>query len=259
MKLFDFAIIKLTICLIIGILIGYFYNISLHLILSVLGSLILILTATFFIAKKQFIKTIWFGLFAFLTMICLGILTVNFHNQKNYSNHYSKFIPSQNDSTKSITFRIREVLKPNNYSDKYIIDILKEDGKNVSGKSILNIQKDSLEKPLNVDDVFITNTNFREVIPSLNPSQFNYKNYLEKQYIYHQLFIENNALFKIKTDQQTLFGIANKVRDYINLKLKSYDFKPDELAIINAILLGQHKTLVKMFIITTPMQELYTF
>jgi competence protein ComEC len=243
MKLLNFAIIKLTICLIIGILIGYFYNISFHLILSVLGSLILILTATFFIAKKQFIKTIWFGLFAFLTMICLGILTINFHNQKNFSNHYSKFISSQNDSIKTITFRIRDVLKPSNYSNKYVIDILKEDDINVSGKSILNIQKKSLEKPLNVDDVFITKTNFREVNPSLNPSQFNYKSYLEKQYIYHQLFITKESLFKVETTQKTIFGIANKVRDYINLKLKSYNFKPDELAIINAILLGQRQNI----------------
>jgi competence protein ComEC len=241
MKLLNFTIIKLTICLVIGILIGYFYNIPLHFILYVLSSLIIVLTTSYFFSKKQFIKTIWFGLFAFLTMCFIGVLTAQLHNKKNYSNHYSKFISSQNDSIKTITFRIRDVLKPSQFYDKYIIDVLKEDEIYVSGKSILNVEKDSLKKALSVDDVFITKTIFRDVIPPLNPSQFNYKNYLEKQYIYHQLFIENNALFEVKTDQQTLFGIANKIRDYINLKLKPYNFKPDELAIINAILLGQRQ------------------
>ncbi|MFH4964877.1 ComEC/Rec2 family competence protein [Gaetbulibacter sp. M235] len=242
MKLLNFPIIKLTIYLIIGILIGYYCNISIYFTLFILGLLILILTVVFLIAKKQFAKTIWFGLFAFLIMVFIGVLTVNFHNQKNYSNHYSNFI-TKNDSIKTITFRIREVLKPGNYYDKYIIDILKEDSIQVSGKSILNVQKDTLKNVLHVDDIFITNAIFKEVIPPLNPSQFNYKSYLEKQYICHQLFIKNDALFKVKTNQQTLFGIANNIREHINLKLKSYKFKPDELAIINAILLGQRQNI----------------
>ncbi len=242
MKLLSFPIIKLTIYLITGILIGYYYNISFNLILFILGLLVLILTVVFFIAKKQFVKTIWFGLFAFLTMAFIGILTVNLHNQKNYSNHYSNFI-TKNDSIKTITFRIREVLKPSNYYNKYIIDILKEDSIYVSGKSILNVKKDTIKNISHVDDIYITNAIFKEVISPLNPSQFNYKSYLEKQYVYHQLFIKNDALFKVKTNQQTLFGIADNIREHINLKLKSYKFKPDELAIINAILLGQRQNI----------------
>jgi len=241
MKLLDFPIIKLCLCLVTGILIGYYFNIPTNAIALILGMLMLVLTITYFIVKNQFTKTIWFGLFTFLTMIFIGILSVNFHNQKNYSNHYSNFI-TENDSLKTITFRIREILKPGNYYDKYIIDLLKVDDDSVSGKSILNLQKDSLTK-LNVDEVYITKTTFKEVIPPLNPGQFNYKNYLEKQYIYHQLFVKSNSLFKAKTTSKTLFGIANSIRENINLNLKLYKFKPDELAIINAILLGQRQNI----------------
>jgi len=241
MKLLDFPIIKLCLCLVTGILIGYYCNIPTNTIVLILGMLILVLTITYFVVKNQLTKTIWFGLLAFLTMILIGILSVNFHNQKNYTHHYSNFI-TENDSLKSITFRIREVLKPGNYYDKYIIDLLKVDDNSVSGKSILNIQKDSLNK-LNVDEVYITKTTFKEIIPPLNPGQFNYKNYLEKQYIYHQLFVKNNSLFKGKTTSKTLLGIANNIREHINLKLKLYEFKPDELAIINAVLLGQRQNI----------------
>jgi len=241
MKLLDFPIIKLCLCLVTGILIGYYCNIPTNTIVLILGLQMLVLTITYFIVKNQFTKTIWFGLLAFLTMILIGILSVNFHNQKNYTHHYSNFI-TENDSLKSITFRIREVLKPGNYYDKYIIDLLKVDDNSVSGKSILNIQNDSLNK-LNVDEVYITKTTFKEIIPPLNPGQFNYKNYLEKQYIYHQLFVKNNSLFKGKTTSKTLLGIANNIREHINLKLKLYEFKPDELAIINAVLLGQRQNI----------------
>ena len=219
MKLLNFTIIKLTICLIIGVLIGCFYPVSIKINYYILGILLSILTASYFIS--------------------IGVLTVNIHNQKLISNHYSHFIPSEKGSTKTITLRIREVLKPGNFYDKYIVDVLKIDDTPVSGKTLINILKDSTDNNLKVDSVLITKTEFKDVFEPLNPGQFNYKSYLKKQYIYHQLFLTNQDLFKVKSSKKTLFGIANQIREFVNLKLSSHSFKPDELAIINAMLLGQ--------------------
>ena len=83
---------------------------------------------------------------------------------------------------KTITFKIREVLKPNNYYDKYIVNILKINEFNVTGKSIINIQKDSISIPLKVDDIFITKALLENINPHLNPNQFNYKAFLEKKW-----------------------------------------------------------------------------
>lgn len=243
MKLFNFPIIKLTICLILGVLIGYLYPIPFECNAYLLSFLLIILTVSYIIARKQFIKTIWFGIIAFMTMISLGIWTVTIHNQKNYSNHYTHFISAENDSLKTITFRIKEVLKPNNHYNKYIIDVLRTEGFPVSGKSILNIPKDTPKNTLRVDAVFMTKTIFNEVNPPLNPGQFNYKNYLKKQYIYHQLYATRDELLRLQSKQPTLLGIANNIRERINQKLKTYSFKPDELAIINALLLGQRQNI----------------
>lgn len=241
MRLLNFTIIKLTFCLIIGIILGYALNISPSIVLYLTSTLVIALLTSFLIAKKQFIKTIWFGVLAFLMMISIGILTTNFHNQKNFSNHYINQLSTHTDSLKTITFRIREVLKSGHYYDKYVIDILKVDGIESKGKSLLNIEKDTLQKPLKVDAIFITKTDFKNLIHPLNPHQFDYKNYLEKKYIYHQLFISNQSLLKVSSNTHTLFGIANNIRDFINSKLKPYNFEPDELAIINALLLGQRQ------------------
>ncbi|MFH6767920.1 ComEC/Rec2 family competence protein [Gaetbulibacter aquiaggeris] len=243
MKLLNFNIIKLSVCLIIGILFGYFYNTTTISLLYILGALLLLFTISYFVAKNQFIKTIWFGMIGYAIMICIGILNVNIHNPLNNSTHYSNVINEKNDSTKLFTLRIREVLKSSYYDDKYIVDLIKIDSLKVSGKSILNIKKDPLNNPLKVGDVFMTKTSLRDVNPPLNPGQFNYKNYLEKQYIYHQLFVTKDMLFNLKTSDQTVFGIANKIREHINFKLIKYSFKPDELAIINAILLGQRQNI----------------
>ncbi|PIV92906.1 MAG: competence protein [Flavobacteriaceae bacterium CG17_big_fil_post_rev_8_21_14_2_50_33_15] len=243
MKILNFSIIKLTLCLIIGILIGYFFDVPIMHLSYVLGFLTLIFTAIYIISRKQFIKTIEFGAITFIMMVCIGMLTVNFHDQKNHSTHYTNFISIEKDSIVKITFRIRDVLKPSFYDHKYIVDILNVDDTIVSGKSILNVKKDSLNKPFSVDEIFITKTDFKKVFPLLNPGQFNYKLYLEKQYIYHQLFLTNKEAFKVNTTQKTVFGIANKVREHLNLKLNPYSFNPDVLAIINAILLGQRQNL----------------
>ncbi|PIA79656.1 competence protein [Gaetbulibacter sp. 4G1] len=241
MKLLNFTIIKLTCFLIIGIIISYLYPISIHSSLYLTTALLILLFICFLIARKQFIKTIWFGVFAYILMISVGVLTTSFHNQKNFSNHYSKLVSLEKDTAKTVTFRIREVLKPGNYYDKYVIDILNINNVTVSGKSLLNIQKDSTQSVLKVDDIIVSNTAFQNLIHPLNPYQFDYKKYLEKKYIYHQIFAKNNSLLKVSTDTHTLFGIADDIREYINLKLKPYHFKPDELAIINALLLGQRQ------------------
>jgi competence protein ComEC len=203
--------------------------------------LLLILAIIYIVTNKNFIQSIGFGLTTFLVTISVGVLTTSLHNQKNFAYHYTHFTASENSSLKTITFRIREVLKPGNYYDKYIIDILEIDGKHSIGKSLLNIQKDSLQNTLNVDDVFISKTEFKNLIHPLNPHQFDYKDYLKKKYIYHQLFITDDALFPVKSNTTTLLGIANNIRKYVNYKLESYHFEPDQLAIINALLLGQRQ------------------
>jgi competence protein ComEC len=241
MRLLNFTIIKLATFLIVGILIGHFFEVTIKVSVALSGAFLIVLLALFFIAKKQFIKTVWFGISAFLTMISIGILTVTLHNEKNHNNHYTHHISTETDSLKTIIFRIREVLKPNNYYDKYVVDILEIDDQLVTGKSLLNIQKDSTQSAIKVDAVFITKTGFENIYPPLNPNQFDYQKYLQKKYIYHQLSVNHKALFQVDEKNNTLFGIAGAIRNHINTKLETYPFKPDELAIINALLLGQRQ------------------
>ncbi|MDO6761614.1 ComEC/Rec2 family competence protein [Tamlana sp. 2_MG-2023] len=245
MKLLNFTIIKLTVCLVFGILIGYYYPTSVLFILGfTLVSLFLVFISYLF-ARHQFQKNIWFGLSASITMISIGALTVQFHNQKNFQNHYSYQVSTNSDTLKTITFRIKEVLKPGTYHDKYIIDILAINNIKVSGKSLLNIEKDSVASTLLIDETFITRTLFKDLNKSLNPHQFNYKNYLEKQYIYHQLQLNSRELLRINSEEHTIFGLADNIRRHINNSLKSYHFNQNQGAIINALLLGQRQDISK--------------
>ncbi|MFD2822953.1 ComEC/Rec2 family competence protein [Lacinutrix iliipiscaria] len=245
MKLINFTIIKLCACLIVGILIAQTFSISTALISLIAIILLTILSLLLYVAKKQFNKTIWFGVTTYITTIFIGITSTNFHNQKHFSNHYTHNYSFKNDSVTPITFRIKKVLKSGFYHDKYIIEILQIASEKTSGKALLNIPKDHLTKPLNVDAIYNTSERFTDINSALNPNQFDYKAYLEKQYIYHQLFVSPKTLFHVSDNIHTLNGYANKLRNTINQKLQLYHFKSDELAIINALILGQRQNIDK--------------
>jgi len=244
MKLLDFTIIKLTICLIIGICFAVFIKIPFNFTLYISAFLLLALFVTLIISKKQFINTIWFGVLAFLTTISIGFLTTNIHNEKNYEDHYSNNTSSKNNIN-IIIFKVREVLKPSHYHDKYIVDILKIEDDFASGKLLLNIEKDSIKQVLKIDEEFQIKTALSNINTPLNPYQFNYKKYLAKQYIYHQVYVHKASLFKLDSNTKTVFGLAENLRKSINLNLKKYDFNGNELAIINALLLGQRQDINK--------------
>jgi competence protein ComEC len=178
-------------------------------------------------------------------MTSLGILIYNTHNQSNFKNHYSWYISEEKLNETPIVFKIRERLKSGNYNDKYIIDILKVNGKKVNGKSLLNIKKDSAKHLHKIDDVLLMNAIFRVVNKPANPNQFDYGKYLGKQYVYHQLFIQNTSVLTLKSERSSIFGYADAIRTHINKKLENYNFKPEELAIINALILGQRQDMSK--------------
>ena len=238
MKLLDFPIIKLTFCFLIGVILVSVFPISLNGSIYITCLLIILLFVFWLLTKKQITTPIWFGIICLLNFISVGILTVNVHDQKNFKKHYTHIL-SSSTGTETYLLKVSEVLKPSAIHDKYIVNVKKFNDVEASGKILLNVEKDSSNQNLKVDDVFLLKTNLFEINPPVNPHQFNYKTYLEKQYVFHQMYPENSELFKLRSSNSTIFGLADNIRNTINEKLIQYDFKGDELAIINALLLGQ--------------------
>ena len=237
--------IKIVSYFIIGILINYIYPINLHLALWISGSLFLLFVVVFYYYNQKITHTILFGIVTYLCVISMGILNSNLHSDKQSSKHYTNTINLKDSVSFVVTFRIREVLKPSKFYDKYIIDIFNIDSKYMIGKSLLNISKKSSQPALKIDDIITSKTSFEQLYKPLNPNQFNYKSYLKKQQIYHQLYLKYSELLIVSTTKNTLFGYASKFRELVQVKLKKYNFKPDEYAIIQALLLGQRQHISK--------------
>ncbi|MGC1473564.1 MAG: ComEC/Rec2 family competence protein [Psychroserpens sp.] len=225
----------------LGILLSHYFQLpfttAIYSTLAVLSLFVL----CYVIARSQFQKTIWFGLTSYLMLMSLGVLTNTFHNQKNQETHYTHVINTSTETPQLLIFKVRERLKPSFYHDKYIVDLISAENQRVSGKLLLNIHNDILMPKFRVDDILASSTTFEVVKAPLNPYQFDYNAYLEKRYIFHQLLATSKTILKLDTQQRSLKGYANDLRELINDNLKIYNFKPAELAIINAILLGQRQ------------------
>ncbi len=243
MKPLNSIIIRLTLCLIVGIALSHYITVPLCLFIYTTPMLLFALGISSYVANKMLNKTIWFGCITYTLMICLGAFTYQTHNQLNFENHYTNSADTEGNQPKLISFKIHERLKPSIYYDKYVVNLIEIDNQSVIGKCLLNISKDSLNATYNIDDELIAHTSFKSVPFPLNPNQFDYKSYLKKQYIYHQISIKNHSVLKLKRPQTTIYGLADQLRQTINIKLKHYSFKPEELSIINALLLGQRQDL----------------
>ena len=207
--------------------------------------LFIIFSLSFYVLRNKTNHTHWFGALGFLTMISVGMANTMLHQDLNFKHHHTKVITTNDTLNSTITFRIREVLKPSSYHDKYVMDVLKVDSENVFGKSLLNVNKDATKLPLKVDDIYVARTQFAELYSPLNPEQFDYKNYLKRQNIYNQLYVNDSELLSVSNHKHTIFGYAAKLREHIQSKLKQYHFNEDEYAIISALLLGQRQDISK--------------
>lgn len=181
---------------------------------------------------------------SFAVFFLMGVSAVYFNNDLNYKKYYQNYVTENSVAI----LKIDKVLKPSLYHDKYEVEIQQIDGVKTRGKVLLNIVKDSLLTSLKVDELFVIKSSFQEVTSPLNPYQFNYKKYLEKQGIHQQLYVKNQQLKKIQNDGFSLLGISAKFRNTVQKSLKKSDFKKDELAVINALLLGQRQDISKQLI-----------
>ena len=153
MKLFDFVFIKLALCLVIGILIGYYIPIGMIYTL-IAGIVLLILLIGFhFYANALYRKTIWPGIFILAFFVNLGILIISAHEQINDNHRFTIQEQLKSKESPSLQLQIREALKPGNFHDKYVVRLLKIDDRTISGKLLLNIEKDSLRPNLQIDDI----------------------------------------------------------------------------------------------------------
>ena len=234
MKLLAFVPIKLTLLLIIGILIAYYFPFDIRFSLGITLALLVVLGFLFSYQKKP--TSTLFGVIAALTTISLGALIYQQGQPKNSSSHYSK-LAAENQVLWQL--KIKEVLKPTSFAQRYMAIVKNANNEVATANVLLNKKLDTTTILLQVDDEIWVNSEIIATNPPINPYQFNYKNYLEQLGIYHQINIDSKDYFISESKVTSIYGLAAKTRNHILEKLRKVDFGIEEFGVIQALLLGQ--------------------
>ena len=188
-----------------------------------------------------FRKTILFIFISWLSFFLIGILlTYGGDATKNY-NYFEKHLTN----TSNAILAIDKVLKPGNYHYKYMAEVLQIDHQKTTGSVLINIEKDSVASFFKIGDRILIKNKFVAIKESLNPHQFNYKNYLAKQGIHQQVYATKQELLLLDQTSTSFLEFIAAFRLKIQQSLQQYDFSEDELAIMNALLLGQRQDISK--------------
>lgn len=239
MKLLNFLIIKLTILLVIGILLGYYFPISEVILLGVVLVGLVLFSVTYVFAINKSKQKVYLALLTYVITIGIGMLLITFHTQQNQLNHYSCQLKT--DDQASVKIGIYKQLKPNSFYTKFLAKVITINSNKVKGIVLVNVDT---TRQLAIDDVLYVKAVLQEIKKPLNPHQFDFKDYMYKQQVYHQVFLNDKNSLKLPT-QKTLYGVAANIRGRINNTLIKHSVSKENLSIINALLLGQRQDISK--------------
>jgi len=235
-KILEFLPLHFTVFLIAGIVIQFywqFWQYGFTFLFILLATILLVLA----IFKKRVVTTI----LSLIVFFFVGVSSVYFNNDRNYKNYYKNYVAENSWGT----FKVTRVLKPGYYNDKYEVEVIKINNKSTRGSVLVKIRKDSAIHKLAVDEIINSKASFKDLISPLNPHQFDYRSYLVKRGIHQQLSLDRDHYRSLGFGNLSLKGLAAKCRNKIQKSLVRYNFKKDELGVINALLLGQRQDISK--------------
>ena len=113
MRQLNFVSIKLTLWVVLGIVINYYFEVA---PLLPLIAMFVLLPLMYWAGKKQHREGFpYFEVLTSLTTLCLGILVVGISMNRGMSHHYTRL---DLNKEKAWQVKVIEALKPNNYSQR---------------------------------------------------------------------------------------------------------------------------------------------
>lgn len=238
-KLLNYLPTHFTVCLIVGIVLQFHYTLWCFSFAQSIVTLTFLFSLIFVL--KLYRKKLFFTITSWFLFVFIGMFMVFLQNDSNKQNYYAK----QYSADSLITFKVDKILKSNVYYDTYFGAVMKVGNQPTSGRILVNVQKDSVQSTATIGSVFLFKTELNEVQKPLNPYQFNYKKYLEKQGVYYQVFLRNTAFLVKEPKENSIYTIAESIRNKVENALRQNGFKGEELAVIKALILGQRKEISK--------------
>lgn len=240
MKVLQFPLTRITVGFILGILAAFYLKPNPVFVFGLLFIVFFFFIISYLLQKKNFEKSISFGIATYLVSFFIGTTTQIIHTDTYQKNHYTQnHAVFHKPQTVSIT--IREKLKNTNFNDRYIAIINQINDKKNTGRIILNIPKDSLNSPLEVGTIIRVKAILYKNKSPNNPNQFDYGAYLENKQIYAQLYADREKLEVGLKPKKDIWYYTSRLRTSIIHNLEKSGFGKTELSVAIALIMGQRQ------------------
>jgi len=236
MPVLKYPIGIITLFLALGIITGHYLCIAPYIIYAVSIVNFIALGAAFLYAKKSLLPGPYYTIAVLLFSFCLGTLTQSLHYAPNQKLHYSHLLDSDETEINGV---ISERLKPNDYQERYYLKVTALNQKAANGLLLVSVAKGSTKTLLHPGDALIIADSPTLIAKPLNPGQFDYAAYMEKQGVFHQLKLKDNY---IKTGTVKNFDYyIGSLREKLMCSFSIHHYKPQVQNTLNALLLGQRQ------------------
>lgn len=246
---FKYPFIRLLVPFAIGIYAAFSFDEissernSILFLLIFLSILLLTLILTSMLVKNYRFRWV-FSIFLFTYLILLGFTLVKIDDFKLNVNDISKIekIP------KYYLARLCECPAIKEKSIKVMLDVygFERDGvlESIDSKVVAYFEKEESSLALKYGDCIIIFTNPEEVDKPPNPEQFDYKDYMRKKGVTHQVYLKSDEWQDLnRNEANPIYSFSYWIRDFLLDTMQKLGVKEDEYAVAAAILLGYDDSL----------------
>lgn len=243
MKFINYPMLWVASSLTAGIISSYYFNWN-HSRIALFGGLIIVgftLLLIWVLERGRLRQRIFFGLLTWVCFFCVGFTNYELRKPESKPLH---FMHSQGFETPQLLqIKIKAILKPNAFSQRYQAEVIGLGSKSVTGKILLSLATDTTQNTFAINEQLLVHGHLTAITGPRNPNQFSYKKYLKNQGIYFQLKTSSPYILKKSSGPLSFRSLAEELRDHILRKLKQTEIRPKQLAILQAIVLGYKKDL----------------
>ena len=238
MKVLQFPLTRITIGFVFGLLFAKIMLPPIEVVFGIISFSLVSFVVFYFYNKSAF--PIYFGITTYLLSFLLGISNAIVHTEHFQKTHYihTKHVFEE---PHEIYITIKEKLKKSTFSDRYIATVNRINNEEQSGKLLLNISKDSMERGLSIGTNLVIKGILTKNKPPSNPNQFDYSKYLENKQIYAQLYTDIQDI-KIGSEiKKDIWYYSSLLRSRIIKNLENNNFNKTELYVAIALIMGQQQ------------------
>lgn len=202
-------------------------------------ALLVMAVLTAFVLKHQ--RHSWFfGAVTACYLFMAGYSLVRVHGAEFQKNDYRSF---QTDASYYVA-RVYDYPTERPNSIRTVLELQYQFGDSavshpVSGKVMAYFPKSDSAFALHYGDLIAIPALIREVMPPLNPEEFDYRAYLGRKGITGQVYLKDEDWFDLQTnDANPIYAFSYRFRDILLASLQRSGLSDDEFGVAAAILLG---------------------